>query len=115
MYRILHTQGRVGLFILWVGLFSGCHGSEIERTEKDKELVSLIMDMHVAEAAMGKVPDKFKDSLRLVYREEVARLHDLTPDKLDDILVSLQEDPERFKELTKLAMVKLDSLERSLH
>jgi hypothetical protein len=73
------------------------------------------MDMHVAEAAMAKVPDKFKDSLRLEYREEVARLHDLPPGKLDEILISLQEDPERFKELTKLAMEKIDSLERSLH
>lgn len=101
--------------MLWVGFFSGCQGAKNERTENDRALVSLIMDMHVAEAAMAKVPDKFKDSLRLVYREEVARLHDLTPDNLDEILISLQEDPERFKELTILAMQKIDSLERSLH
>lgn len=82
----------------------------------DREfMVKLIMDMHVAEAAMSKVPEKYKDSLRLEYRGVIAQMHSMQTWELDSILLQVQEDPDRYKSLTTEAMQRLDSLERSLH
>lgn len=78
-------------------------------------MVRVIMDMHVAEAAMSKVPEKYKDSLRLNYRKQVAAIHNMEPWELDSVLLRIQDDPVRYKALTTEAMQRLDSLERSIH
>jgi len=78
-------------------------------------LVPLVMDMHVAEAAMSKVPEKYKDSLRLSYRSQIAGNYNLEEWELDSLLLHLQEDPSRYRAVTKMAMARLDSLERTMH
>jgi hypothetical protein len=82
---------------------------------EDERKIGIIMDLHIAEAAMAKVPDKFKDSLRMQYRTDIAEIHGLSPDGLDSLVLKLQNDAPKFKKLTSEAMLRMDSLERSLH
>ena len=98
-----------------VSLFSACGENEGAFSPEEERMINLIMDMHVAEAAMGKVPDKYKDSLRLTYRSEIARLHGLEAYELDSLLLDVQDDPALYQQLTREAMMRMDSIERSMH
>jgi len=115
LYWIFRTKVNLTGLLLLPLLLWAC-GSGGDRVNKSRsEIVSLLADMHVAEAAMSKVPDKYKDSLRLTYRRNIAELHKLQVEELDSILISIQYKPEHYQELTRSAMELLDSIERSLH
>jgi hypothetical protein len=116
LHRLYHAKSAILLLIFWAatGLLS-CSQNEKGFTVEDERKIGIIMDLHIAEAAMAKVPDKFKDSLRMQYRTDIAEIHGLSPDGLDSLVLKLQNDAPKFKKLTSEAMLRMDSLERSLH
>ena len=114
MYRVSYAQ-IFGLILLLAFSAGSCSNKARYSDDQRDELVKLIMDLHVAEASMAKVPDKFKDSLRLANRSEIARIHHLEEWELDSLVLRIQEDPKFYKALTIEAMSRLDSLERALH
>lgn len=116
LHGFYHAKNAILLLIFGVavGLLS-CARQEEGLTKEDERKIGIIMDLHIAEAAMAKVPDKFKDSLRVQYRTDIAQIHGLSPDGLDSLVLKLQNDAPKFKKLTSEAMLRMDSLERSLH
>jgi hypothetical protein len=62
----------------------------------DEELVSLIHDLHLAEASMARVHISMQDSVSMALRERIALAHGITPEQMDTWLETLQTSPDHL-------------------
>ena len=99
------------LFVLiFVGLLgvTGCRQEAPELPLSDDLLIEVLMDLHLAEASMQRVPVQWRDSLGADIRSRVAVSYGLTPDELQSIIGQLQLQPEKSAALYDSVIARLE-------
>ncbi|MBK7474525.1 MAG: DUF4296 domain-containing protein [Haliscomenobacter sp.] len=83
-----------GIF-LPVLLFSGmaCVKKQTEPSMPRDKMVKLLVDVHLAEAALQNVFGAAKDSLAEVYYKDICAIHRLNRQQLDKVLAELRQNP----------------------
>lgn len=77
----------------------------------DAQLVSLLVDLHVANAAVSRATNHLQDSLRHAYKEDVARKYGITVDEITSNLEHLRTD---FAHMEGVYQAVLDTLTKKL-
>jgi nucleotidyltransferase/DNA polymerase involved in DNA repair len=85
-----------GTLIIFLLPFLGCEKRATESLPPDEVLISLIYDLHLAEASMTRVHVSVQDSIALILRERVATSYGITPDKMESWLEILQKSPDHL-------------------
>jgi hypothetical protein len=93
--------------MLWVG--TGCKEEMPETTlPSDEVLVSLLCDLHLAEASLNKISIARQDTVVVKIRERIAATYGISPAKMDEWLEALQKSPEHNIAVYDSVIVELE-------
>lgn len=81
------------VFLLFIG---ACGSDHTPQPLPDEILIKVMADLHIAEAALQRLPRNYKDTVSQRYYDEVAKIHGLTRTQLDTALYWLRARPEEM-------------------
>jgi hypothetical protein len=91
--------------------FASCGDKEIPIPLSEEKLVDVMIDMHIAEAMIEKLPVSDRDTVGHVYYRMIYREHGVTQADFDESIQVLREDPERLDAIYVQVLEKLNVLE----
>ena len=94
-----------------IGLF-GCSKPEEQKPilPPNEVLIPLLIDLHLAEMPLSRVPHESRDSIGTVVREMIARKYEMSADELQKVVADLQLDPESFLAIYDSVAVRLEEM-----
>lgn len=97
------------IFIL-VAIFIavGCEEAPTPLPLSEEELIPVLIDIHVAEAALQNLRGETKDSMANVYYDQICTIHRVDRALLDSTLNMLRNRPEQMQEIYVKAMEEID-------
>ena len=99
--------------IIWICIGAAFCGEPVEEQSylpPDDVLIDLIVDMHLAELPMSRVPQASRDSIGTVVRTMIARKYDMSEEDLEQAVAELQLNPEKFLSIYDSVAVRLEEL-----
>ncbi|MFK8008154.1 MAG: DUF4296 domain-containing protein [Saprospiraceae bacterium] len=122
-------MGRLKILIL---IFCGsltllsCQEEAIKPQISDEKMVKILTDLHISEAAILSLNQKIKDSISIVYYQQIFEIHGVTDSVFYKDLETLRGDAKKLEEIyikvldnievldvKKVEEVKKDSIETS--
>ena len=103
-------------------LIIGCTPSKVELNTDREKLNSVVVDLYYAEAALKDLDISIKDSLSLIYRQQIAEIHSVDMDLIEKDLITLQKDAEVYQNFhqavedsvaVKLKRIEKEKIKRS--
>ena len=98
------------LFVLSIVLLNGCEEKVEPYDFSDKEIKTILADIHTSEAALQSVFCKRKDSLRQVYMNDIYKIHHTDSLKIVRLLNKLREDPEKIEIVYQQLLEEMSSI-----
>ena len=98
------------LFVLTIVLLIGCEKKAEPYDFSDKEIKTILADIHTSEAALQSVFGKRKDSLRQVYMNDIYKIHHTDSLKIVSLLNKLREDPEKIEMVYQQLLEEMSSI-----
>ena len=98
------------LFVLTTLLLNGCEEKAEPYDFSDKEIKTILADIHTSEAALQSVFGKRKDSLRQVYMNDIYKIHRTDSLKIVRLLNKLREDPEKIEIVYQQLLEEMSSV-----
>jgi len=100
------------LLIVLIGCKDEAYTSDIPK----EKLLDLILDVTVAAQAIDGHNNHQRDSVREVYRKQIAEIHDMPMVEIERNLLLLQsKNPTYYKELNDTVIVRIENIERKLN
>lgn len=99
--------GILMIILLFAGV--GCAKKQTGPSISKEKLVKLLVDVHLAEAALQNVFGVTKDSLAEVYYDDICAIHRLNRQQLDEIVTELRENPLAMSETYREVIKRIDS------
>ncbi len=89
--------------VLWLPallcfIFSAC-GKKEKLPLSEQELVSVLVDVHAAEAALVHLTAEDKDSLARIYYDQIMEIHGVKREDFDTCVAMMMRDPELMQEI----------------
>ncbi len=81
---------------------------------KEEELITVLRDIHIAEAAMQNLIGITKDSVGEIYYEQTLNLHNIKKADFDSSMVILRRDPDRLGLIYDKIIEELEAVGDSL-
>ena len=98
------------LFVLFIVLLIGCEKKAKPYDFSDKEIKTILADIHTSEAALQSVFGKRKDSLRQVYMNDIYKIHHTDSLTIVRLLNKLREDPEKIEIIYQQLLEEMSSI-----
>ena len=98
----------VWTFILAAALPVACRKERSKIPIKESELVNLLVDVHVAEAAVQDLYGETKDSVGQVYYHQIYQIHNIDQSLFDTTLAVLRRNPEYAGRVYQKVMQEID-------
>lgn len=101
-------------WILTAGLVvlgTGCGGDPEDLPVRGEELVDLLVDVHIAEAAMQDLYGTDKDSMAEVYYQQIFYLHEIDAPAFDTTMAVLRRNPDYTARVYRQVMAVLEQRE----
>lgn len=73
-------------------------------------LVPILCDIHISEAALQQVNGLRKDSLNEVYLTQICTIHQISRERLDEVLEELRRNPDAMKKAYTAVAQTLEQL-----
>lgn len=108
--RMHKTTAYIGLMCCFI-FFVSCGDKEIPIPLSEEKLVDVMIDMHIAESMIEKLPVSDRDTVGHVYYRMIYREHEVSQEDFDESIKVLREDPERLNAIYVLVMEQLNVLE----
>ena len=67
----------------------------------ENKMVDILMDLHVAEAAIANTEPTKKDSLSAIYEKQIFTLHHASEQEFKDCLKQYQREPAKMEQVYK--------------
>jgi len=96
----------IGLLLL----FFACTQEKKPLPLPEGQLIRVLIDVHVAEAALQNLRGATKDSVANVYYSQICTIHDIERAALDSSLAMLRKRPEQLYEIYTKAMEEVDRM-----
>ena len=87
------------VIIMMVLGLAACENKPPELLVSEEELVPILADVHIAEAAMQHLRGELKDSMADVYYQELYEIHNVSKEDFDQTMELLREDPVRMERI----------------
>jgi hypothetical protein len=79
--------------------FLSCQDEEIKPQIPDEEMVKILTDLHISEAAILSLNQKIKDSISVIYYQQVFEIHGVVDSIFYKDLEVLRSDSKRLEEI----------------
>lgn len=93
------------LLFLAVILLGGCKEEQKQLTLPEEKLISLLYDIQVAEAALKGIHSMDKDSVSVIYYQEIYDRHEVSEAVLKENLNILKDNPKLTNKIFKEVLV----------
>lgn len=103
-----------GSWALALLLLLSCNKEEPALPIPEDELVSVLVDVHLAEAALQDAYGAKKDSLAELYYNQIYRLHDIEEEAFNKAIKQLRNEPERVERLYERVLEELSIREAQM-
>ncbi|MBI5916536.1 MAG: DUF4296 domain-containing protein [Bacteroidetes bacterium] len=91
-----------------ISMLAGCSSEPALPLSREK-LVDVLMDIHIAEAALAQITTGPKrDSLAELYYNQVAEIHGIDRETLDTSLAILQRNPGLMKDIYEQVLAEVE-------
>ena len=99
--------------LLLVFFFLSCEGTKVsvKLNYPEEKISAVLVDLYIAAAALENINDDEQDSLRLIYINQIEKIHTVDMDLIDDDIELLQQRPELYEAIHKTAKDSLVSME----
>lgn len=78
---------------------------------EDHTIAMVVADLYLAGQILEDVPDSIRDSLRLVYREQLETIHQVDMDVMEQDIENIQLNPTKYLLIHKLARDSISAYE----
>lgn len=92
-------------------LTGSCSTPEDETQIPDEELVVLLVDLHIAEAATSHLPTDIKDSVTNIYYEQIYRKHEVDSLMFKAQMDKLKKEPGDLKKIYEKVVSELEKVQ----
>ena len=99
------------LLLLTSSIFLSCKQEEIKLQISDEEMVKILTDLHIAEAAILSLNQKLKDSITVIYYQQIFEIHGVTDSVFYSDLEILRKDSKRLEEMYQKVIVEIEQLD----
>ncbi len=93
-----------------LSVFSCSQGRQTIPIDEDK-LVEVLIDVHVAEAAVQTLRGATKDSMINLYYDQICEIHAVNREEFETSMEILRNDPKRLEELYAEIMTEMERQE----
>lgn len=106
---------RFGFGIVIICILLSCNPKQqsVSLPIDEKELLDIMVDLTLAQAAVTNYPSNQKDSMRNVYKYQIEKIHRRSMVEIDSILNIIYTDAELNKTLQKKVLDSIKVLEES--
>ncbi len=101
------------LFLLLFAL-AACTTDKEPQPLSDEVLIAVLADIHIAEAALQRLPRNYKDTVSQRYYDEVAAIHNLSRMELDSSLYWLRARPREMARIYQAVFELLEEQETNI-
>ena len=105
---------RLGLHWIVVGIFlitlTNCKKEETSYEFSDEKLVAIISDLHISESATQHLSLAFRDSMVLVYLDQILEIHEVQKEIFEPEYQKLKRDPKKLQLIYKEVIKRLEKL-----
>lgn len=91
-------------------LLISCTEEKVELPLSEEKLLPILIDVHVAEAALQNLRGDTKDSMANIYYEQICTIHAVDRVLLDSCLIFLRTEPIILERLYTRAMEEAEKL-----
>jgi hypothetical protein len=77
-------------------IFISCGKNEEALPIAEPELIKILADIHLAEAAFQNLSSSAKDTLAYQYYDQIYQIHEVEKELVDSCIAILNRNPERF-------------------
>lgn len=99
------------LLILSSSFFLSCKQEDIKLQIPDDELVKILTDLHISEAAILSLNQKLKDSMSVIYYQQIFEIHGITDSVFYHDLEILRNDSKKLEEIYQKVIVEVEQLD----
>ena len=78
-------------------ILASCQNHKTEITIPEDKLIKIFFDLHAAENIISRASANEKDSLSILYREQIFKTYNVDKKEFEINLKALQSNPENFK------------------
>lgn len=106
----------VTLLIFIFSLFACSSENENDQvlTAEDEKLVSILTDLHFADASLRRYLDKDRDSVMRVFKYQIFSIHDVKQTWFDSSMNSVINQPKRYLNIYDTVADTIDSTYKEL-
>jgi ActR/RegA family two-component response regulator len=98
------------LYIL-IFILVSCGGREkIWSPEEEESMARIMMDVHMAQAALRMAPLEKRDSIEKVYWSQIAAIHNKNEEDIKEQIELLKDHPEQLEKILNRAESIVDSI-----
>ncbi len=90
--------------------FCGCETPEEKPRIPEEQLINVLADVHIAEAALQALRGQTKDSMSQAYYQQIYTIHGLDSVEMQQTLEALRKKPEEMKALYDKVMERVEKL-----
>lgn len=105
---------KLNFFILLLfisSVFLSCKQDEIKLQISDEKMIKILTDLHIAEAAILSLNQKIKDSVSVIYYEQIFKIYGVTDSIFYNDLEILRNDAKRLEKIYQEVIVEVEQLE----
>lgn len=99
------------LLLLTSNIFLSCKQEEIKLQISDEEMVKILTDLHISEAAILSLNQKLKDSITVIYYQQIFEIHGVTDSVFYSDLEILRKNSKRLEEIYQKVIVEIEQLD----
>jgi hypothetical protein len=101
-------------FIFALGfIFTNCEEEKPEPLPFEEEkIIGILIDVHLAEAAIQSLGKVMKDSMSSVYYDQICTIHDISRPEFDSLLIMLRDRPDDLKNLYEKMLERIEIMEK---
>lgn len=112
---MVHSRGlRQWMQYIVIGgilVLASCKKEEVPLPLSEEQMIDILIDMHIAESMIEKLPVLDRDTVGNVYYRMIYRQHGVSEADFDESMNILREDPERLDEIYSKILEELNVLE----
>jgi len=88
---------KVSVYSLLIILTAMLLSCETKLKNDEEKLVEMITDFYIAKVALERYPPQDRDSVYMVFTEQIFKIHDVTKSSFEYDILQLEKDPKKYQ------------------
>jgi len=76
----------------------------------DETLIDILVDLHISESATQHLSLNFRDSMSIIYLDQVLEIHEVPKEVFEPDYIKLKQDPQKLVGIYEKVIKRLDDL-----